>query len=244
MPGLGTIINVAAIVLGGVLGVTGGKFLSERVTKLLTLACGVYVIYLGIEGAVTGLVSTAEGQSLLQNSLVIAVSLVGGTALGSLAKIDERINQFGLWLRNRTGNEGDRQFVDAFVTASLTVCVGAMAVIGAIEDGIAKDHSILITKAVLDFIIILAMSASLGKGCAFSALPVGAFQGSITVLAVFLKPLATALALANISMVGAILIGCVGVNLTFSTEIKVANMLPAVIIAPAMAFLPLAGLFA
>lgn len=242
MPGLGTIINVAAIVIGGLLGMAGGKLLSERLTKLLTLSCGAYVIYLGIEGTVSGLLSTTEGQSIALNGAVIFVSLICGTGAGTLLNIDGRINQFGVWLRNRTGNEGDRQFVDAFVTASLTVCVGAMAVIGAIEDGIAGDHSILITKAVLDFIIILAMSATLGKGCAFSALPVGVFQGSITVLAVFLKPFATALALANISMVGAILIGCVGVNLAFGTKIKVANMLPAIIIAPGMAFLPLTGI--
>jgi len=239
LPGLGTIINVLAIVAGGFLGVTGGKFLSDRFTRLLTIACGAYVIYLGLEGSITGLLSTSEGQSIALNAVVILASLIGGTAIGTEANIDGRINQFGAWLRDRTGNEGDRRFVDAFVTASLTVCVGAMAVIGAIEDGIASDPSILITKAVLDFIIILAMSASLGKGCAFSALPVGIFQGSITVLAVFLKPLATALALANISMVGAVLIGCVGINLCFSTKIKVANMLPAVIIAPAIAFLPL-----
>lgn len=242
MPGLGTIVNVAAIIGGGILGVSGGRFLNERITRLLTIACGAYVIYLGLEGSITGLLSTSEGQGIALNVVVILASLIGGTAIGTLANIDGRINQFGAWLRDRTGNEGDRRFVDAFVTASLTVCVGAMAVIGAIEDGIASDPSILVTKAVLDFIIILAMSASLGKGCAFSALPVGIFQGSITVLAVFLKPLATALALANISMVGAILIGCVGVNLCFATKIKVANMLPAVIIAPAMAFLPLAGI--
>lgn len=242
MPGLGTIVNVAAIIGGGILGVSGGRFLNERITRLLTIACGAYVIYLGLEGSITGLLSTSEGQGIALNVVVILASLIGGTAIGILANIDGRINQFGAWLRDRTGNEGDRRFVDAFVTASLTVCVGAMAVIGAIEDGIASDPSILVTKAVLDFIIILAMSASLGKGCAFSALPVGIFQGSITVLAVFLKPLATALALANISMVGAILIGCVGINLCFATKIKVANMLPAVIIAPAMAFLPLAGI--
>ncbi|MBR5260254.1 MAG: DUF554 domain-containing protein [Eggerthellaceae bacterium] len=237
MPGLGTIINVFAIVAGGALGSLAGSRLGDRVTRFLTVACGAYVIYLGASGAIEGLLSSELGQTLSENGIVTVASLLGGTLVGTLANIDGRINQFGAWLRDKTGNEADRQFVEAFVSASLTVCVGAMAVIGAIEDGIAGDHSILFTKAFLDFIIILAMSASLGRDCAFSALPVGVFQGSITALAVLLKPLATALALANISMVGAVLIGCVGVNLVFKTHIPVANMLPAIIIAPACAFL-------
>lgn len=237
MPGLGTIINVIAIVAAGVIGTTGGRLLNKKLARMLTVVCGIYVIYIGIEGSIVGLLSTTEGQSLQSNAIVFGVSLVGGTLVGTLADIDGLINRFGVWLRNRTGNENDRQFVNAFVTASLTVCVGAMAVIGSIEDGISGDHSVLITKAILDFIIILAMSASLGKGCAFSALPVGVFQGSITLLAVFLKPFVTELALANLSMVGALLIGCVGVNLVFNKGIKVANMLPAIIVAPALAFL-------
>ena len=237
MPGLGTIVNVLAIVAGGVLGSSVGSRLGERITRFLTVACGLYVIYLGASGAIGGILSNEIGQTIASNSIVTIASLLGGTLVGTFINIDGRINQFGAWLRNKTGNESDRQFVEAFVSASLTVCVGAMAVIGSIEDGIAGDHSILLTKAFLDFIIILAMSASLGRGCAFSALPVGVFQGSITALAVLLKPLATALALANISMVGAVLIGCVGVNLVFKTHIPVANMLPAIIIAPACAFL-------
>lgn len=239
MPGLGTIVNVIAIVIGGVIGVCGGKLLNSKLTRVLTIACGAYVIYLGLSGVIEGALSTSEGQTVARNLIVIAASMLGGTVIGSAANIDGRINQFGIWLRDKTGNEGDRQFVEAFVSASLTVCVGAMAIIGSIEDGIAGDHSILFTKAMLDFIIILAMSASMGKGCSFSALPVGLLQGSVTLLAFFLAPLATAIALANISMVGAIPIGCVGINLVFNTRIKVANMLPAIVIAPALAFLPL-----
>lgn len=238
MPGLGTIVNVVAIIAGGVIGVCGGKLLSEKLTRVLTIACGAYVIYLGISGVIEGALSTSEGQTFARNLVVIAISITSGTAVGTIIGIDELVNRFGVWLRDKSGNESDRKFVDAFVTASLTVCVGAMAIIGAIEDGIVADHSILFTKAALDFIIILAMSASMGKGCAFSALPVGVLQGGVTLLAIFLAPLATALALANISMAGAIPIGCVGVNLLFNTRIRVANMLPAIVVAPALAFLP------
>jgi uncharacterized membrane protein YqgA involved in biofilm formation len=113
-----------------------------------------------------------------------------------------------------------------------------MAVVGAVEDALTGDISILETKAILDFIIVMAMTCSLGKGCAFSAIPVGIFQGSVTALAVLIKPLMTAAAIANLSMVGSILIFCVGINLMRPRSVNVANMLPAVIIAPALAFLP------
>ena len=127
--------------------------------------------------------------------------------------------------------------MDAFVTASLTVCIGAMAIVGSIQDGILGDYSILAAKAVLDLIIILVMTCSMGKGCIFSAIPVAVFQGSITALAGLIRPLMTEAALGNLSMIGSILIFCVGVNLVWGKKLKVANMLPAVVFAVAAAFL-------
>ena len=135
------------------------------------------------------------------------------------------------------GNAKDQGFVNGFVTASLTVCIGAMAIVGAIQDGIKGDSSILFTKAVLDLIIITVMTCSMGKGCIFSAIPVGILQGSVTALAVLIKPLMTETALANISMIGAILIFCVGLNLVWGKKVRVANMLPSVVIAVIAAFL-------
>jgi hypothetical protein len=148
------------------------------------------------------------------------------------------MERLGTWLRHRSGNDGDSRFVDGFVTASLTVCIGAMAVVGAIQDGIYGDHSVLTTKAILDLIIILVMTASKGKGCIFAAIPVGVFQGVITLLARFVEPLMTEAALGNLSLVGSILIFCVGVNLVWGPKIKVANLLPAIVVAVAWAFLP------
>ena len=135
-------------------------------------------------------------------------------------------------------NAKDKQFVEGFVTASLTVCIGAMAIVGALKDGLEGDSSVLVTKAVLDFIIILVMTGSLGKGCAFSAIPVAILQGSITLLAGLVKPVMTEAALGNLSTVGSVLIFCVGVNLVWGKTVRVANLLPAIVIAAAMAFLP------
>lgn len=140
--------------------------------------------------------------------------------------------------QKRTGNAKDQNFVNAFVTASLTVCIGAMAVIGSIQDGMYGDHSILISKALMDFIIILVMSASMGKGCAFSAVPVLLLQGGMTLLARVLQPFMTDAAMASLSCVGSVLIFCVGVNLLFGKRIRVANLLPALLVAVAFAVLP------
>ena len=113
-----------------------------------------------------------------------------------------------------------------------------MAIVGSIQDGILGDYSILATKAVLDLIIITVMSCSMGRGAVFSAIPVAVFQGSITVLAGFLRPVMTEAALANLSLVGNVLIFCVGINLVWGKRIKVANLLPAIAVAVAAAFLP------
>ena len=127
---------------------------------------------------------------------------------------------------------------DAFVTASLTVCIGAMAIVGSIQDGMLGDYSTLAVKSVLDFIIIAIMTCSMGKGCAFSAIPVFVFEGLITLLARLIAPVITDSAIASLSLVGSILIFCVGVNLVWGKKFRVANMLPAVILAVLMEYLP------
>ena len=128
--------------------------------------------------------------------------------------------------------------MNAFVTASLTVCIGAMGIVGSIQDGLTGDYSISATKAILDFIIVMVMTCSMGKGSIFSAVPIFFYQGSITLLASFVKPFMTELALFNISLIGSILICCVGINLVWGKKVRVANLLPSIIIAIIMAFLP------
>lgn len=124
------------------------------------------------------------------------------------------------------------------MTASLTVCIGAMAIVGAIQDGITGDWTTLGAKAVLDLIIIMVMTCSLGKGCVFSAIPVFLWEGSLTMLATAIKPVMTDAAMGYLSLVGNVLIFCVGLNLIWGKKIRVANLLPAVFLAVAAAFLP------
>jgi len=214
--------------------------MGERVRDGLVKASGVCVLFIGIAGALQGMLTINDGALVAGKSLFIVVSIVLGALVGELIDIDALVRRFGEWLKRKTGNAKDRTFVDAFVTASITVCVGAMAVVGSIEDAMLGDISILVTKAVLDFVIILVMTCSLGRGSAFSAIPVGLFQGCVTALAVLIRPFMTDPALAGLSLVGSILIFCVGVNLVWDTKLRVANMLPAIIIAPALMFLPFA----
>ena len=123
------------------------------------------------------------------------------------------------------------------MTASLTVCIGAMAVVGAIQDGIRGDYSLLLVKAILDLIIVMILTASMGKGCIFSAIPVGLFQGAVTLLARQLEPLMTEPALSNLSLTGSMLIFCVGVNSIWGKKFKVANLLPTIFVAMAWGIL-------
>lgn len=239
MPGMGTIINTAAIVVGGVLGGLFGRFLSESAQDTLTRVCGVSTLFIALSGAMEGMLTVENGVIVSGGSMLIIGCLAIGAFVGELLNIEGAFERFGEWLKIKTGNAKDKGFVNAFVTASLTVCIGAMAIVGSIQDGIQGDYSILATKAILDLIIIMVMTCSMGRGCVFSAIPVAVFQGSITALAGLVKPLMTDGALANLSLVGNVLIFCVGVNLIWGKKVKVANLLPAIVAAVIAAFLPI-----
>lgn len=237
MVGLGTIINTGAIIAGGLGGMLFGRFMKESMHDTLCKTCGVATMFLAISGAMEGMLSLQDGGIVSGGAMLVIGCLVIGALIGELMDLEGAFERFGEWLKVKSGNAKDKGFVDAFVTASLTVCIGAMAIVGSIQDGLKGDYSILAAKAVLDLVIIMVMTASMGKGCAFSAIPVAMFQGSITLLAGLIRPLITDAAMANLSMVGSILIFCVGVNLVWGKKLKVANMLPAVFVAAAAAFL-------
>ncbi len=224
-------INVLAIIGGGISGLFCGRFLTEKIRQTLQMSCAVAVIFIGAGGALSGMFKISGGEIETGGTMLMIVSLIIGGLIGEIFDIDGHFEKFGIWLRKKSGNEGDSTFVDSFVTASLTVCIGAMAVVGAIEDRLLHDPTILIVKASLDAVIILVMTAGLGKGSIFSFIPVGIFQGTITLLAGFLEPVMTETALKNLSFIGDILIFCVGLNLMFGNKIRVANLLPALIIA-------------
>ena len=233
----GTIINTAAIAAGGLFGHLCGRLLKERHQETLTTACGIGTICLGIAGTMNYMLH----HDLLPGggSMLLVACLALGGLIGELLNIESRFERFGEWLRKKTGNAGDPRFVNGFVTASLTVCIGAMAIMGAIQDGISGDWSTLGAKSILDLIIIMVMTCSLGKGCAFSAIPVFLWEGGLTLLASALRPIMTEAAMGYLSLVGSVLIFCVGLNLIREKKIRVANLLPAVILAVIAAYLPI-----
>ena len=237
MIGLGTIINVAAIIAGGVIGIVGGKWLSERCQETLIRAMGICVMVVGLAGALEKMLSVDGGKLTSGGTMMLVISMAIGGLMGEILDLDRRMEGFGRWLREKSGNGKDNLFLDAFITATMTVCIGAMAIVGAVEDGINGNYTILAAKALMDFVIILVMASSMGKGCIFSAVPVGIFQGSVTLLARLVEPLLTAAALDNLSLVGSVLIFCVGINLIWKNTIRVANLLPALIVAIAYALL-------
>ena len=238
MFGLGTLINTGAILLGGLLGGLIGRFMKESVQDALCKVCGVATLFIAISGALEDMLQIENGAVKSGQGLFIIVCLALGTLIGELLDIEKGFERFGEWLKQKTGNAKDSRFVDAFVTASLTVCIGAMAIVGAIQDGILGDYSTLSIKSVLDLIIIIVLTSSMGKGCVFSAIPVFLLEGGMTLLAKLISPIMTDKAIFNISLIGSILIFCVGVNLVWGKKLKVANMLPALIFAVIFAFLP------
>ena len=172
-----------------------------------------------------------NGRLSPRNIMMVICCLAIGAIVGEHFDLDGKINQFADYVKKKSNNGNDTKFVVAFVNTSCVVCIGAMAVIGAIKDGVNGDITVLAAKGVIDFILVSVMSASLGKGCMFSAIPVAIFQGSITVLAMMLNSVVSPVALDNLSCVGSILIFCVGINMVFDCKIRVANILPAVVIA-------------
>ena len=238
MYGLGTLINAAAIVIGGLLGLLFGKLITDNIRDMLCKVSGISVMFIGIAGALKGMLSIGAENKLTAGSemLVVGCLCLGGL-VGEIIDIEGGLERFGAWLRKKTGSDGDGGFVDGFLTCTFTICIGAMAIVGSINDALYGDLSILITKAVLDLIMVMILAASMGKGPIFSVIPVIVLQGSVTALALLISPIMTELALSNLATVGSILVFCVGINLVFDKRVKVANLLPSIIFAVVSAFI-------
>lgn len=232
MRGLGTIINVAAVIVGSSLGLIFKRGMKPRFRETLMQAMGVSVMFLGLAGTMTGMLETqADGSIVSIRSMVLILSMLIGSLVGELLDLEGMLERFGLWLRKRANAGEDDSFINGFLTASLTICIGAMAVVGSIQDGVLGDYSMLTAKALLDMIIVLVYASTLGKGVIFSAIPVGIFQGSVTALAGWIAPLLTDAAVLGLSFVGSVLVFCVGANLAFDRKFHVANMLPSLLVA-------------
>lgn len=230
MKGLGTIVNVAAVIFGGVIGMIIKKGLKERINDTLTKACGISVIFIGVAGALSKML-VIDGNSISTNgTLLLVLSLVFGGIIGELINIEKRMDSLGNRLKKAVKAGNDSNFVEGFVAATLVICIGAMAIVGSLQDGLTGDHSMLFTKAILDFIIVMVIASATGIGAVFSAVPLGIYQGLITLCAVLIEPLISDRLVNELSMVGSVLIFCVGINLIFDKKIRVGNLLPALLV--------------
>lgn len=231
MIGLGTLANVAAVVIGSLLGIIVKGGLKQRFQDTLMQVLGLATMFIGASGALKG-IFVIEGTSLkTTNTMMLIISLVGGAVLGELLRIEDRLDHLGNFIKNKVKLEEDNRFVEGFVTSSLVICVGAMAIVGSLEDGLHGDASTLFAKSLLDLIIVMIFASTLGIGVLFSAIPLGIYQGIITLSASVIAPFLSETKIANLSYVGCVLIFGVGVNIAFGKKFKVGNMLPAVIIA-------------
>ena len=237
MIGMGTLINAACVLLGGALGFLFGKALKQRYQDIMVAGCGLRTIFIGASGALKYMLVIADGALATSGEMMLVISMCLGALIGEVLNIEHHIERFGEWLRLRSHSEREPRFIEGFTSASFTLCIGAMAIIGPMNDALYHDYTLLVTKGILDAIIVMALTSSLGKGAVFSVIPLVLWQGLMTLLATLIGPLMTEAELANLSLVGSVLIFCVGINLVFGKKVKVANFLPALVIAVVWAML-------
>lgn len=230
MIGVGTFTDVFAIFIGGIIGLCLKKEISKKIQDGIMIAIGFCVLFMGIIGVIQMVPNVSN------YTMVMIISLIVGTILGEIIDFDQKFVDFGEMLKEKTNNKKDKEFLKGFLTTSFTVAIGAMAVIGSIKDGMQCDYSILFAKSILDFVIVLILTTTMGKGCIYSFIPVFIFQGIMTIIARLIGPILTTAAINNLSLIGSMLIFVVGINLMFDKKIKVANMLPSLLIAIFLAY--------
>ena len=230
MIGLGTAVNVLAVIIGALIGMLFKRGMKERFQQIMMQACGLATMFIGMSGAFEMIFSVEEGKLKSGSTMLIVISLIIGGLIGELINIERILDSVGERLKNAVKAKGDNKFVEGFVTASLVICVGAMAICGPLEEGLTGDSQTLFIKATLDFVIVIVFSSVYGIGAGFSALPLGLYQGLITVFAAFISPYLSDALITNLSGIGSVLIFAVGVNLIFPKKIRVGNLLPTLLV--------------
>ncbi len=221
---LGVIVNVLAIAVGGTLGVLFKKVLSERITQAMMMTLGLATFVIGLQGALK-----------VEKHLLFVISLALGTAIGTIIDIDKYVNMFGDFLKkifmSKSKNESNEKFAEAFANASILFAVGAMAVLGSINAGLKHDYNILFLKSTLDFVAAVMYASIFGIGVAFSSITILLFEGGIALFSSLLSFLAENDAMMNeFSAVGNLLVMVIGLNLIGATKVKLANMLPSIVV--------------
>lgn len=230
MSGMGTIANAAAIICGALAGIVLRRGLPEKWQQTIMQGVALCIVVIGLQMAFkTG------------NIVIVVVSLVIGSIIGEYFDIEDNLQKFGSWIASKVyhGKDGSfaAQLARGFISSTLIFCIGAMAVVGALQDGLKQDSTILYAKATLDGIISVILTANLGIGVAFSAFSVFIYQGCLTLLAAFLQTVMTEAVLNEITACGGVLITAIGINMLKILEIRISNQLPAIFIAWLLAYI-------
>jgi uncharacterized membrane protein YqgA involved in biofilm formation len=224
----GTIVNAVAVAVAGAVGLSVRRHIPEKITDIVFQAIGLVIVVIGVKMALE-----------MQNILLGVISLVAGSVAGQWIEIDSRLERLSEWLRRRVGGASDGaqgRFTEGFVTATMLFCIGSMAILGAIEDGMGNTPTVLYTKSVIDAASAFILAATLGVGVIFSALPVLIYQGALTIMASLLMRYMSDAMLADMTGIGGVMIIGLGINLMRIKEIRVANMLPALVFIVALSY--------
>lgn len=230
MIGLGTIINTAAVLVGGLLGLLLKNGIAKKFEHILMQALGLATIFIGAGGVLKYMLVIENGGLTTRGIMLLIFSLVLGSLLGQWLDIEAKMELLGVKLKAVARIKNDSRFVEGFVTTSLIICVGAMAIVGAMQDGLSGDRSLLVAKSLLDFALVAILASAYGIGAMFSALPIFVYQGTITLIAALFGAVIPDALVETLSFVGSALIFCVGVNLVREKTFQVANMLPALLV--------------
>lgn len=224
---IGVIINVVTVILGSCIGLIFKKKISDKISKSVMVGLGVCTLYIGIAGSLEG-----------ENVIVAIVSIVLGVIIGTLLNIDDVLNKLSKKVEEKfKKDENESSFAEGLLTSTLLFCVGSMTITGSIQAGINGDNSLLITKAMLDFVSSMMLASSLGIGVLFSSISVLVIQGGLVLLSWLVAPVLSSAAINEITCVGSLLIIMIGTNLMGITKIKVADFLPAILLSPFIYYL-------
>jgi uncharacterized membrane protein YqgA involved in biofilm formation len=221
----GTLVNTAAVIIGSSVGLILRRGLPERIKRIIFQGIGLVTLFIGVQMALQ-----------TSNLVVLFLSILLGAIIGEAVDIQSRLEAFGSFLKTKTKSKEER-FTEGVLTAFLIFCVGSMTIVGAIQDGLNGDSSILIAKSILDGFVSVSLASALGIGVMFSAVPLFIFQGAITVLAAFSRAFFTEILISQLSAVGGILLLGLGINMLEIKEIKISNLLPALLVVPIIVYL-------
>ncbi len=223
----GTLVNAVGVVLGGLLGLTLKKGLPPQLEKALLNVVSIATAIIGIAGVLAAMLRVENGRVATSGELLLLISMVAGALLGEWCRLDDRLHRFGQAIEKRMGAEG---FSKGFVSASVLFCVGAMSIIGPLNDSLRGDASILFIKTALDTTMAIILTSTLGFGVLFSAVTILVYQGSISLAAGFISPFISPEMLNSVCLVGFAIVVCIGIAFLDIIKIKPVNLLPALLI--------------